>query len=39
VDAGATAESIAQEQKETALKEQMMSNDSEEGDDTEEDFV
>ena len=39
VDAGATAESIAQEQKDTALKEQMMSNDSEEGDDTEEDFV
>ena len=39
VDAGATAESIAQEQKESALKEQMMSNDSEEGDDTEEDFV
>ena len=39
VDAGATAESIAQEQKDTALKEQMMSNDSEEDDESEEDFV
>jgi len=39
VDAGATAESIAQEQKESALKEQMMSNDSEEDNESEEDFV
>jgi hypothetical protein len=39
VDAGATAESIAQEQKESALKEQMMSNDSEEDNESEEDFI
>ena len=37
VDAGATAESIAEMQKQEALKEQMMSNDSEEDD--EEDLV
>ena len=37
VDAGATAESIAEMQKQEALKEQMMSNDSEEED--EEDLV
>tara|TARA_B110000902_G_C14295125_1_gene583084 strand:- start:24995 stop:26269 length:1275 start_codon:yes stop_codon:yes gene_type:complete len=39
VDAGATAESIAQEQKESALKEQMMSNDSEEDNESEEDII